>query len=162
METFKICVIMCFQSLLKTADQLKIKGLCEVPEGNGNGKEMVSAEVTPLPPQSIPSTPRKFSRLRRISAKRRFDSRKQLYRENLQKQQQQRNQQEQQQQQQPLEQQDQDQGQQDQEQQLQDQQQQQDEELSPPPHSQQPQMMQTVVTTIHDPSNQNQVILVYL
>lgn len=153
---------MCFQSLLKTADQLKIKGLCEVPEGNGNGKEMVSAEVTPLPPQSVPPTPRKFSRLRRISAKRRFDSRRQLYRENLQKQQQQ-NQQEHQQQQ-PLEQQDQDQEhqQQDQEQQEHDQQQQ-DEDLSSPPHSQQPQMIQSVVTNMHDPSNQNQVILlVYL
>lgn len=156
---------MCFQSLLKTADQLKIKGLCEVPEGNGNGKEMVSAEVTPLPPQSVPSTPRKFSRLRRISVKRRFDSRRQLYRENLQKQQQQS--QQEQQQQQPQEEQDQDQDQehqQDQEHEHQEevQKQQQNGEMSSPPHSQQSQMMQPVVTNMHDPTNQNQVILVYL
>lgn len=148
------------QSLLKTADQLKIKGLCEVPEGNGNGKEMVSAEVTPLPTQSVPSTPRKFSKLRRISAhaKRRFDSRRQLYRENLQKQQQRQSQQQQQEQ----EQQDQEHPQQDQEQQDEEQQQeqQQDQEMSSSPqHSQQPQMIQAVVTTMHDPSNQNQVVL---
>lgn len=143
----------CFQSLLKTADQLKIKGLCEVPEGNGNGKEMVSAEVTPLPTQPVPSTPRKFSKLRRISAqaKRRFDSRRQLYRENLQKQRQQSLQEQQQQHEQDH---DQEHPQQDQEQQ-----QQQDQEMSSSP---QPQMIQAVVTTTHDPSNQNQVILLYL
>ncbi|XP_034249665.1 protein bric-a-brac 1-like isoform X3 [Thrips palmi] len=38
------------QSLLKTADQLKIKGLCELPEGREGGVGISSAEVTPLPP----------------------------------------------------------------------------------------------------------------
>lgn len=148
------------QSLLKTADQLKIKGLCEVPEGNGNGKEMVSAEVTPLPPQSIPSTPRKFSRLRRISARRRFNSRRQLYSENMQKQQQDNLQSQREQQQLQEHQQDIDQEHQQQDQEQREQQQQQDEEISsPPPHSQQPQMMQPVVTNMNDSSNQNQAIM---
>lgn len=55
------------QSVLKTADQLKIKGLCEVPEG----KE--GAEVTPLPHR------RTFSRVRqRRLAKRRLEYRQRL------------------------------------------------------------------------------------
>ncbi|KAF6202935.1 hypothetical protein GE061_003342 [Apolygus lucorum] len=59
------------QSLLKTADQLKIKGLCEVPEGKSG------AEVTPLPC----TPPRRGLSVRRrklASAKRRL-----LYRERL-------------------------------------------------------------------------------
>lgn len=58
------------QSVLKTADQLKIKGLCEVPEG----KE--GAEVTPLPHR------RTFSRVRqRRLAKRRLQYRQRLARQ---------------------------------------------------------------------------------
>uniref|UniRef100_A0A8D9BXD6 Protein bric-a-brac 1 n=1 Tax=Cacopsylla melanoneura TaxID=428564 RepID=A0A8D9BXD6_9HEMI len=47
------------QSLLKTADQLKIKGLCEVPEESRNsGDPMASAtaEVQPLEPIHHPCT----------------------------------------------------------------------------------------------------------
>lgn len=78
------------QSLLKTADQLKIKGLCEVPEGT-NVNDMPGAEVTPLPPQQSlsptiisPLIPR-INRFRRLTvqAKRRLDTRKRLYREVL-------------------------------------------------------------------------------
>lgn len=114
-----------FQSLLKTADQLKIKGLCEVPEGN-NGKDMVGAEVTPLPlPSPSSATPRRhFNKLRRMSAtaKRKLDIRRQLYREQLQKQHQEEEHQRRLQQ-----------------------------------EQQQAQMIQTVVTTIHEPPQHNQV-----
>uniref|UniRef100_A0A1B6C9Y4 BTB domain-containing protein n=1 Tax=Clastoptera arizonana TaxID=38151 RepID=A0A1B6C9Y4_9HEMI len=116
------------QSLLKTADQLKIKGLCEVPEGN-NGKDMVSAEVTPLPhpPPSSVLPRRHFNKLRKLSAsaRRKLDTRR-LYREQLQKQhleEERRIQQEQQHQQQ-----------------------------------QQAQMIQTVVTTLHESSQQHNQI----
>nr|CAD7437572.1 unnamed protein product [Timema bartmani] len=54
------------QSLLKTADQLKIKGLCEVPEGK-EGANYSSAEVTPLPILSR----RSFTKLRRLSGSKR-------------------------------------------------------------------------------------------
>ncbi|XP_046659283.1 protein jim lovell-like isoform X2 [Homalodisca vitripennis] len=76
------------QSLLKTADQLKIKGLCEVPEGS-NTKDMPGAEVTPLPPPS-PPPPLRLNKFRRLTfqARRRLDSRKRLYRETLQQKQQ--------------------------------------------------------------------------
>ncbi|XP_066991941.1 protein bric-a-brac 2 isoform X3 [Anabrus simplex] len=50
------------QSLLKTADQLKIKGLCEVPDGK-EGSGCGSAEVTPLPILSR----RSFTKLRRLT-----------------------------------------------------------------------------------------------
>ncbi|XP_054286245.1 longitudinals lacking protein, isoforms F/I/K/T-like isoform X4 [Macrosteles quadrilineatus] len=86
------------QSLLKTADQLKIKGLCEVPEGTDT-KDMPGAEVTPLPPRpaSPPQLPpstisaaaraHKFRRLT-VQAKRRLDTKRRLYRENPQQKQQ--------------------------------------------------------------------------
>lgn len=51
------------QSLLKTADQLKIKGLCEVPDGKDGGPGIGSAEVTPVPILSR----RSFTKLRRLS-----------------------------------------------------------------------------------------------
>uniref|UniRef100_A0A1B6KZB8 BTB domain-containing protein n=1 Tax=Graphocephala atropunctata TaxID=36148 RepID=A0A1B6KZB8_9HEMI len=72
------------QSLLKTADQLKIKGLCEVPEGS-NTKDMPGAEVTPLPPPS-PAPALRLNKFRRLTfqARRRLDSRKRLYKETLQ------------------------------------------------------------------------------
>ncbi|XP_063228494.1 longitudinals lacking protein, isoforms H/M/V-like isoform X2 [Bacillus rossius redtenbacheri] len=54
------------QSLLKTADQLKIKGLCEVPEGK-DGANYSTAEVTPLPILSR----RSFTKLRRLSSAKR-------------------------------------------------------------------------------------------
>ncbi|KAK7868888.1 hypothetical protein R5R35_014203 [Gryllus longicercus] len=55
------------QSLLKTADQLKIKGLCEVPDGKDGGPGIGSAEVTPLPILSR----RSFTKLRRLSGTKR-------------------------------------------------------------------------------------------
>lgn len=78
---------------------MKIKGLCEVPEGTDT-KDMPGAEVTPLPPRSstppqLPQLPpppppisavaraQKFRRLT-VQSKRRLDTRKRLYRENLQ------------------------------------------------------------------------------
>lgn len=50
-----------FQSLLKTADQLKIKGLCEVPEDERDTS--IVAEVTPLGP--LKSGGRVFTKLQR-------------------------------------------------------------------------------------------------
>lgn len=55
------------QSLLKTADQLKIKGLCEVPEGREGNSGCGAAEVTPLPILSR----RSFTKLRRLSGSKR-------------------------------------------------------------------------------------------
>ena len=55
------------QSLLKTADQLKIKGLCEVPEGREGNGNVGAAEVTPLPILSR----RSFTKLRRLSGSKR-------------------------------------------------------------------------------------------
>lgn len=55
------------QSLLKTADQLKIKGLCEVPEGRESNSGCGAAEVTPLPILSR----RSFTKLRRLSGSKR-------------------------------------------------------------------------------------------
>lgn len=52
---------MYFQSLLKTADQLKIKGLCEVPEDERDTS--IIAEVTPLGP--LKSGGRVFTKLQR-------------------------------------------------------------------------------------------------
>lgn len=49
------------QSLLKTADQLKIKGLCEVPEDERDTS--IVAEVTPLGP--LKSGGRVFTKLQR-------------------------------------------------------------------------------------------------
>ncbi|KAE8747852.1 hypothetical protein FOCC_FOCC005464 [Frankliniella occidentalis] len=51
------------QSLLKTADQLKIKGLCELPEGREGGVVIPSAQVTPLPPNARRRTITKFRRI---------------------------------------------------------------------------------------------------
>lgn len=53
-----------FQSLLKTADQLKIKGLCEVPEDERDTS--IVAEVTPLGP--LKSGGRVFTKLQRRSS----------------------------------------------------------------------------------------------
>lgn len=72
-----------FQSLLKTADQLKIKGLCEVPEG-ANTNDMPGAEVTPLPPRPLNTLARAKIRRLSVQAKRRLDTRKRLFRESLQ------------------------------------------------------------------------------
>lgn len=55
-----LCIL--FQSLLKTADQLKIKGLCELPEGREGGVGISSAEVTPLPPNARRRNITKFRR----------------------------------------------------------------------------------------------------
>ncbi|XP_069702198.1 protein bric-a-brac 2-like isoform X2 [Periplaneta americana] len=55
------------QSLLKTADQLKIKGLCEVPDGRDGNGNCGAAEVTPLPILSR----RSFTKLRRLSGTKR-------------------------------------------------------------------------------------------
>lgn len=56
--------ILFLQSLLKTADQLKIKGLCEVPESR-EGPATVSLS-SPPPPRDSAATPRlNYSKLKR-------------------------------------------------------------------------------------------------
>lgn len=57
--TFWVCFIL--KSLLKTADQLKIKGLCEVPEDEQDCS--ITAEVTPLGP--LKTGGRVFTKLQR-------------------------------------------------------------------------------------------------
>lgn len=58
---YLINILCYFQSLLKTADQLKIKGLCEVPEDERDTS--IVAEVTPLGP--LKSGGRVFTKLQR-------------------------------------------------------------------------------------------------